>query len=100
MVFACDRESPGCASYKTKKPAVLHGTRGSNLTLSAKLNTSASDPSDTFASDRPGAPRSIELAGGPRADVVAGLSKPVNLKLVSRLEFASGVVVMRYEPKR
>src|SRR6202789_36302 len=30
----------------------------------------------------------------------AGLSKRVDLKLVSRLEFASGVVAMRYEPGR
>jgi dihydrofolate reductase len=30
----------------------------------------------------------------------AGLSKYVNLKLVSRLEFSSGAVAMRYEPKR
>ena len=30
----------------------------------------------------------------------AGLSKRVDLKLVSRLEFASGVVAMRYEPRR
>ncbi|HEX8432462.1 MAG TPA: dihydrofolate reductase family protein [Longimicrobium sp.] len=30
----------------------------------------------------------------------AGLSKYVDLKLVDRLEFASGVVAMRYEPKR
>jgi dihydrofolate reductase len=30
----------------------------------------------------------------------AGLSKPLDLKLVSRLEFASGVVVMRYEPSK
>src|SRR6202142_854022 len=30
----------------------------------------------------------------------AGLSKSVDLKLVSRLEFASGVVAMRYEPRR
>ena len=30
----------------------------------------------------------------------AGLSKPVDLKLVSRLEFGSGAVAMRYEPKR
>ncbi|MFI1195215.1 dihydrofolate reductase family protein [Micromonospora sp. NPDC020750] len=30
----------------------------------------------------------------------AGLSKHVDLKLVSRLEFASGAVVMRYEPIR
>lgn len=30
----------------------------------------------------------------------AGLSKHVDLKLVSRQEFASGAVAMRYEPKR
>jgi dihydrofolate reductase len=37
------------------------------------------------------------LAGhGPT--LFAGLSKRVDLKLVSRLEFASGVVAMRYEP--
>lgn len=30
----------------------------------------------------------------------AGLSKYVDLKLVSRVEFRSGTVVMRYEPKR
>jgi dihydrofolate reductase len=30
----------------------------------------------------------------------AGLSKYVDLKLVSRLEFGSGTVVMRYEPRR
>jgi dihydrofolate reductase len=30
----------------------------------------------------------------------AGLSKPVDLKLVSRLEFGSGAVAMRYEPGR
>ena len=30
----------------------------------------------------------------------AGLSKLVDLKLVSRLEFGSGAVAMRYEPKR
>src|ERR671922_272830 len=39
------------------------------------------------------------LAGhGPT--LFAGLSKYVDLKLVSRLEFASGAVAMRYEPKR
>ena len=39
------------------------------------------------------------LAGhGPT--MFAGLSKRVELKLVSRLEFASGVVAMRYEPRR
>jgi dihydrofolate reductase len=30
----------------------------------------------------------------------AGLSKPIDLKLVSRLELGSGAVVMRYEPRR
>jgi dihydrofolate reductase len=30
----------------------------------------------------------------------AGLSKRVDLRLVSRLEFSSGAVAMRYEPKR
>jgi dihydrofolate reductase len=30
----------------------------------------------------------------------AGLSKRVDLKLMSRLEFGSGVVAMRYEPRR
>jgi hypothetical protein len=30
----------------------------------------------------------------------AGLSKLIDLKLVSRLEFASGTVAMRYEPRR
>ena len=39
------------------------------------------------------------LAGhGPT--LFAGLSKRVDLKLVSRLEFGSGVVAMRYEPRR
>jgi dihydrofolate reductase len=39
------------------------------------------------------------LAGhGPT--LFAGLSKPLDLKLVSRLEFASGAVAMRYEPTR
>ena len=39
------------------------------------------------------------LAGhGPT--LFAGLSKPLDLKLVSRQEFASGAVAMRYEPKR
>ena len=32
--------------------------------------------------------------------VFAGLSKRVDLKLVSRLEFGSGAVAMRYEPRR
>jgi dihydrofolate reductase len=39
------------------------------------------------------------LAGhGPT--LFAGLSKPIDLKLISRLEFGSGAVAMRYEPKR
>jgi len=39
------------------------------------------------------------LAGhGPT--LFAGLAKPVDLRLVSRLEFGSGVVAMRYEPRR
>ena len=39
------------------------------------------------------------LAGhGPT--LFAGLAKRVDLKLVSRLEFASGAVAMRYEPRR
>src|SRR5215510_8766682 len=39
------------------------------------------------------------LAGhGPT--LFAGLSKRLDLKLVSRLEFGSGAVAMRYEPKR
>ena len=39
------------------------------------------------------------LAGhGPM--LFAGLSKHVDLKLVSRLEFGSGAVAMRYEPRR
>jgi dihydrofolate reductase len=39
------------------------------------------------------------LAGhGPT--LFAGLSKPVDLRLVSRMEFGSGAVAMRYEPKR
>ena len=39
------------------------------------------------------------LAGhGPT--LFAGLSKRIDLKLVSRLEFASGVVALRYEPRR
>ena len=39
------------------------------------------------------------LAGhGPT--LFAGLSKPIDLKLVSRLEFRSGAVAMRYEARR
>ena len=32
--------------------------------------------------------------------LLAGLSKSVDLRLVSRLEFGSGAVAMRYEPRR
>jgi dihydrofolate reductase len=32
--------------------------------------------------------------------LLAGLSKPIDLKLVSRLELGSGAVAMRYEPSR
>ena len=40
-------------------------------------------------------------ASGPRTDVLfAGLSKRVDLRLVSRLEFGSGAVAMRDEPRR
>jgi len=40
-----------------------------------------------------------KLAGhGPT--LFAGLSKPVDLRLVSRLEFASGAVAMTYEPRK
>jgi hypothetical protein len=38
------------------------------------------------------------LAHGPT--LFAGLSKRVDLKLVSRLELGSGAVAMRYEPRR
>jgi dihydrofolate reductase len=39
------------------------------------------------------------LAGhGPT--LFAGLSKPIDLKLMSRLELSSGAVAMRYEPRR
>ena len=39
------------------------------------------------------------LAGHGRT-LFAGLSKPLDLKLVSRQEFGSGAVVLRYEPRR
>jgi hypothetical protein len=29
----------------------------------------------------------------------AGLSKPLDMRLVSRVEFSSGAVAMRYEPR-
>jgi hypothetical protein len=39
------------------------------------------------------------LAGhGPT--LLAGLSKPIDLRLVARLEFESGVVAMRYAARR
>jgi dihydrofolate reductase len=38
--------------------------------------------------------------GGHGPALFAGLSKHVDLRLVSRLEFASGAVAMRYEPRR
>jgi len=39
------------------------------------------------------------LAGhGPT--LLAGLSKPIDLRLVDRVEFESGAVVMRYEARR
>jgi dihydrofolate reductase len=31
--------------------------------------------------------------------LLAGLSQPIDLKLVDRFEFESGVVAMRYEPR-
>jgi dihydrofolate reductase len=37
---------------------------------------------------------------GHRPTLFAGLSKRLDLRLVSRLEFGSGAVAMRYEPKR
>jgi hypothetical protein len=37
---------------------------------------------------------------GHRPTLFAGLSKYVDLKLVSLLEFGSGAVAMRYEPSR
>src|SRR5262245_7227546 len=38
--------------------------------------------------------------GGHGPTLFAGLSKRIDLKLVSRLEFGSGAVAMRYEPRR
>jgi|SRR5690348_1704458 len=32
--------------------------------------------------------------------LLSGLSKPLDLKLVNRLEYSSGIVAMRYEPRR
>ena len=39
------------------------------------------------------------VAGGGRP-LFAGLSRPLDLKLVDRVEYRSGAVAMRYEPKR
>ena len=39
------------------------------------------------------------IAGNVRT-LFADLSKHLDLKLVSRLEFASGAVAMRYEPRK
>src|ERR671926_989088 len=40
------------------------------------------------------------LLAGHGPTLFAGLAKHIDLKLVSRLEFASGAVAMRYEPRR
>jgi dihydrofolate reductase len=40
------------------------------------------------------------MIAGHGPTLFAGLSKRVDLKLVSRLEFGSGAVAMRYEPRR
>jgi dihydrofolate reductase len=40
------------------------------------------------------------LLAGHGPTLFAGLSKQVDLRLVSRLEFASGAVAMRYEPRK
>ncbi len=40
------------------------------------------------------------MIAGHGPTLFAGLSKRIDLKLVSRLEFASGAVAMRYEPRR
>jgi hypothetical protein len=50
-----------------------------------------------------GVDRSVRVRHAPQArghgpTLFAGLSKHVDLKLVSRLEFGSGAVAMRYEP--
>ena len=42
---------------------------------------------------------STPAAGRLERGLFAGLSKHVDLKLVSRLEFGSGAVAMRYEPR-
>jgi dihydrofolate reductase len=40
------------------------------------------------------------MVAGHGPTLFAGLSKPLDLKLVSRLELGSGAVAMRYEPRR
>jgi dihydrofolate reductase len=40
------------------------------------------------------------VVAGHGPTLFAGLSKPLDLKLVSRVEFASGAVATRYEPRR
>ncbi len=42
----------------------------------------------------------VQPSGGPRADVVRAAIEACRLGLVSRLEFGSGAVAMRYEPRR
>jgi len=48
--------------------------------------------------DRKARDRGASQASGPT--LFAELSKLVDLRLVSRLEFGSGAVAMRYEPRR
>ena len=43
--------------------------------------------------------KNLAQGGGSWADIVRGLSKRVDLRLVGRLEFGSGAVAMRYEPR-
>ena len=40
------------------------------------------------------------IVAGHGPTLFAGLSKPIDLKLVSRVEFGSGAVAMRYVPRR
>jgi dihydrofolate reductase len=40
------------------------------------------------------------LVAGRGPKLFTGLKKPLELKLVDRVEYASGVVAMRYEPRR
>jgi shikimate kinase len=69
------------------------GIRPDVLALSSGFMTYASDIHLEYGVVQP------RLAGhGPT--LFAGLSKYVDLRLVSRLEFGSGAVAMRYEPRR